>query len=89
MQTHAIDMHMLLIGRSHVPLPASGGDEREAKAPAGVRSARLSVRTRLAPARSLIIYLCVIHADTKMVFPGLKKPADRANLIAYLKEATA
>ena len=26
---------------------------------------------------------------TKMVFAGLKKPADRANLIAYLKEATA
>lgn len=26
---------------------------------------------------------------TKMVFPGLKKKGDRANLIAYLKEATA
>ncbi|KAF2552013.1 hypothetical protein F2Q68_00035301 [Brassica cretica] len=26
---------------------------------------------------------------TKMVFPGLKKPQDRADLIAYLKEATA
>ncbi|KAK9828392.1 hypothetical protein WJX81_003105 [Elliptochloris bilobata] len=26
---------------------------------------------------------------TKMVFAGLKKPADRADLIAYLKEATA
>ena len=25
---------------------------------------------------------------TKMAFPGLKKEADRANLIAYLKEAT-
>ncbi|KAI8088887.1 cytochrome c-2 [Halteromyces radiatus] len=25
---------------------------------------------------------------TKMAFPGLKKPQDRANLIAYLKEAT-
>jgi len=25
---------------------------------------------------------------TKMVFAGLKKPDDRANLIAYLKEAT-
>ncbi|KAG8642454.1 cytochrome c [Manihot esculenta] len=26
---------------------------------------------------------------TKMVFPGLKKPQDRTDLIAYLKEATA
>lgn len=26
---------------------------------------------------------------TKMVFAGLKKPEDRADLIAYLKEATA
>lgn len=26
---------------------------------------------------------------TKMVFPGLKKPQDRADLIAYLKESTA
>jgi cytochrome c len=26
---------------------------------------------------------------TKMVFPGLKKPQDRADLIAYLKEATS
>ncbi|BBG95952.1 cytochrome c-2 [Prunus dulcis] len=26
---------------------------------------------------------------TKMVFPGLKKPQDRADLIAYLKQATA
>lgn len=26
---------------------------------------------------------------TKMVFPGLKKPQDRADLIAYLKQSTA
>eukprot|EP01024_Parvocaulis_polyphysoides_P022911 TRINITY_DN2120_c0_g1_i1.p3 TRINITY_DN2120_c0_g1~~TRINITY_DN2120_c0_g1_i1.p3 ORF type:complete len:117 (-),score=12.56 TRINITY_DN2120_c0_g1_i1:339-689(-) len=26
---------------------------------------------------------------TKMVFPGLKKPGDRADLIAYLKDASA
>ncbi|CAN1258617.1 Cytochrome c [Linum perenne] len=26
---------------------------------------------------------------TKMVFPGLKKPQERADLIAYLKQATA
>jgi cytochrome c len=25
---------------------------------------------------------------TKMVFAGLKKPEERANLIAYMKEAT-
>ncbi|KAL0006748.1 hypothetical protein SO802_008250 [Lithocarpus litseifolius] len=26
---------------------------------------------------------------TKMVFPGLKKPRDRADLISYLKQSTA
>ena len=26
---------------------------------------------------------------TKMVFPGLKKPQDRADLISYLKQSTA
>jgi cytochrome c len=31
----------------------------------------------------------VLLAGTKMVFAGLKKPQDRADLIAYLKEATA
>ena len=30
-----------------------------------------------------------VLAGTKMVFAGLKKPEDRANLIAYLKDATA
>ncbi|KAK6776070.1 hypothetical protein RDI58_027071 [Solanum bulbocastanum] len=29
-----------------------------------------------------------IH-EAKMIFPGLKKPQKRANLIAYLKSATA
>lgn len=28
-------------------------------------------------------------AGTKMVFAGLKKPQDRTDLIAYLKDATA
>ncbi|KAL0006471.1 hypothetical protein SO802_014032 [Lithocarpus litseifolius] len=27
--------------------------------------------------------------ETKMVFPGLKKPHDRADLISYLKQSTA
>ncbi|KAM4088253.1 hypothetical protein ACB094_07G057000 [Castanea mollissima] len=27
--------------------------------------------------------------ETKMVFPGLKKPPDRADLISYLKQSTA
>ena len=31
----------------------------------------------------------LFFAGTKMVFAGLKKPQDRADLIAYLKEATA
>jgi cytochrome c len=29
------------------------------------------------------------NAGTKMVFAGLKKPEERASLIAYLKQATA
>ena len=29
------------------------------------------------------------QTGTKMVFAGLKKPEERANLIAYLKQATA
>lgn len=40
---------------------------------------------------SCIFFLCVVQyiPGTKMVFPGLKKPQDRADLIAYLKESTA
>ncbi|KAL8548532.1 hypothetical protein ACS0TY_007729 [Phlomoides rotata] len=30
-----------------------------------------------------------VYTGTKMVFPGLKKPQDRADLIAYLKEFTS
>lgn len=33
--------------------------------------------------------LVPVHPGNKMVFAGLKKPEDRANLIAYLKQATA
>ena len=34
--------------------------------------------------------LTTVHAaGTKMVFAGLKKPQDRADLIAFLKESTA
>jgi cytochrome c len=29
------------------------------------------------------------YAGTKMVFPDLKKPQERTDLIAYLKESTA
>lgn len=32
--------------------------------------------------------ICVLQG-TKMIFAGLKKEADRANLVAFLKEATA
>lgn len=35
-----------------------------------------------------INYVHVFLAGTKMVFAGLKKPQDRADLISYLKDAT-
>jgi hypothetical protein len=38
------------------------------------------------------VYVCCVPAcryipGTKMVFAGLKKPEERANLIAYMKQA--
>lgn len=42
----------------------------------------------VAPSNSPYVLPCRC-AGTKMVFAGLKKPEDRANLIAYLKDVTA
>jgi len=37
----------------------------------------------------LVVTACCRYIPgTKMVFAGLKKPEERANLIAYLKQAT-
>lgn len=36
-----------------------------------------------------LLIACRYIPGTKMVFAGLKKPEERANLIAYLKKATA
>ena len=38
---------------------------------------------------SALTALRPVIAGTKMVFAGLKKPEERADLIAYLKSATA
>lgn len=47
----------------------------------------------------VVVIICLLYLPdyaqwpflqgTKMVFPGLKKPQDRADLIAHLKAATA
>lgn len=46
-------------------------------------------RCVLAIAHYQLCLLCRYIPGTKMVFAGLKKPDERANLIAYLKQATA
>jgi hypothetical protein len=44
-----------------------------------------NVRHNLSPFDFCLQYI----PGTKMVFPGLKKPQDRADLISFLKEATS
>jgi cytochrome c2 len=42
---------------------------------------------RLLPCEFLSLRLSSLRSGTKMVFAGLKKPEERADLIAFLKQA--
>jgi hypothetical protein len=67
---------------------AGGSSARGGERPALARSSCGSGRPpALSPPPPLP--LLPLLAGTKMVFAGLKKPEERANLIAYLKSASA